>query len=203
MNHYALYFFLCISLLLSQVSASISRNFNNYQKITLKCDSNLWYGSLKIAENEIGTRETGTNDGVRVRQYLRSVGLGKGFPYCQAGQYWSFVEYNRLAKTKHAIPILRTGSTVAAYNHGLQSGTVSSAVEKIGDLVYWKFTNKPFGHVERILEVGRAGWVVTVGFNTGTNARDGGGVERKKRNLRNPLQKMFLRGLIGRKNNAV
>lgn len=184
-------------------SLSISANFNNYERIETQCDSNLWNGSLKIAENEIGTREKGNNDGVRVRQYLRSVGLNAGNPYCQAGMYWAFLEYNRLAKTKHVIPLLRSGSTVAVYNHAKRSYGSSKSGCFVGDLIYWKFSNKPFGHVERILSIGRAGWVVTVGFNTGSNARDGSGVERKKRNLTYPLQKMMFRGLIGRKNNAI
>jgi hypothetical protein len=169
----------------------------------VQCDSNLWFGSLKIAENEIGTREQGNNDGVRVRQYLQSVGLKAGNPYCQAGMYWSFGEYNRLAKTKHVIPLLRSGSTVAVYNHAKKNNEVKKSHCFVGDLIYWKFSNKPFGHVERILSIGRAGWVVTVGFNTGSNARDGSGVERKKRNLTYPLQKMMFRGLIGKKNNAI
>lgn len=190
-------------MLLFHPSLSILANFNKFERVTVKCDSALWFGSLRLAEIEIGTREKGNNDGVRVRQYLRSVGLNAGNAYCQAGQYWSFVEYNRLARTRHAIPFIRSGSTVAVYNNAKKIFPFALGVSKIGDLVYWKFTQKPFGHVERILLVGRSGWVTTVGFNTGSNARDGSGVERKKRNLLFPLQKMMFRGLIGRADNAI
>lgn len=195
---YALYFYLFICLLQSAVLPCISANFNKNERITVQCDSALWYGSLFIAKSEIGVREVGNNAGPRVEQYLRAVGLGKGYPYCMAGQYFCFAEYNKLNKTTFVIPLLRSGSTVAVYNHAKK--IVGKDIPQIGDLIFWKYSGKPLGHVERIISIGRNGWIETVGFNTGSNARDGDGVERKKRNIMYPLQKMFLRGCIGRKN---
>jgi len=196
---YALYFYLFICLLPLAVSPCISANFNKCERITVQCDSALWFGSLLFAQNEIGVREKGNNAGPRVEQYLRSVGLGKGFPYCMAGQYFCFAEYKKISGNNSSIPLLRSGSTVAVYNHAKKNTYFPDTPQK-GDLIFWKYTAKPLGHVESIISVGRAGWVETVGFNTGNNARDGDGVERKKRNIMYPLQKMFVRGVIGRKN---
>lgn len=49
---------------------------------------------LAIAESQIGVMEEppGSNGGTRVNQYLRSVGLGSGFAWCVAFQYWCFQE---------------------------------------------------------------------------------------------------------------
>src|SRR5690606_36805732 len=42
---------------------------------------------------EIGVREaTGRNDGPRIREYLRYVGLGEGYAYCAAFGCWSIGE---------------------------------------------------------------------------------------------------------------
>lgn len=41
--------------------------------------------AVTCAQDEIGIQElTGNNDGVRVEQYLRHVGLPKGYPWCAA-----------------------------------------------------------------------------------------------------------------------
>lgn len=43
--------------------------------------------------SQVGVREaTNRNDGEEVESYLRSVGLGKGHPWCAAIMYWSFSE---------------------------------------------------------------------------------------------------------------
>lgn len=45
---------------------------------------------LRVAEGEIGIRETppGSNNGDRIRQYLRTTGLGGGYPWCAAFVAW-------------------------------------------------------------------------------------------------------------------
>ena len=45
---------------------------------------------MDIAKTQIGVAEaTGHNDGVQVEKYLKSVGLGKGYPWCAAFVNWS------------------------------------------------------------------------------------------------------------------
>lgn len=48
---------------------------------------------VKLAKNEIGVREaTGHNDGPRVEEYLATVGLKKGQPWCAAFISWVYVK---------------------------------------------------------------------------------------------------------------
>jgi hypothetical protein len=50
---------------------------------------------IKIAESQVGIRElTGNNDGPQVEQYLKSVGLGKGYPWCVAFVIWCHKQLN-------------------------------------------------------------------------------------------------------------
>lgn len=45
---------------------------------------------LATCIDEVGTQEaTGRNDGERVEQYLRSVNLGPGYPWCAAFPHWA------------------------------------------------------------------------------------------------------------------
>lgn len=49
----------------------------------------------EVYTSQIGVREaTGHNDGKEVEKYLRSVGLGKGYPWCAAFVAWSHNELN-------------------------------------------------------------------------------------------------------------
>jgi hypothetical protein len=49
---------------------------------------------IEIARNEIGVSEVpvGSNKGPRVEEYLRSVRLGPGFPWCAAFVFWCYSE---------------------------------------------------------------------------------------------------------------
>jgi len=100
-----------------------------------------------------------------------------------------------------SIPIAKTGSTVAMYNEARLEGTLSKSKQpEVGDLVFWRRGRTNTGHVERIVAVGKAGWVTTIAFNTSASAtesqREGDGVSFKKRCLSHPLTRMQLRGLV-------
>lgn len=45
---------------------------------------------LEIASNQVGVRELGSSSGPRVKEYLSSVGLGEGYPWCVAFLYFCF-----------------------------------------------------------------------------------------------------------------
>ncbi|HVW97499.1 MAG TPA: CHAP domain-containing protein [Mucilaginibacter sp.] len=52
-------------------------------------NENLALLALNIAGTQVGVKEaTGHNDGPAVEKYLKSVGLGKGYPWCMAFVYW-------------------------------------------------------------------------------------------------------------------
>lgn len=156
--------------------------------------------------NQIGVRErTGHNDGYKVEQYLNSVGLKKGNPYCAAGQYWCWkVACIALHLPEYAIPILKTGLANGLYIDAIKKGKVAKTnIPYKHDLVIWKQYNSYFGHVERIINVLSGICVETVGCNTvgnntgSGNQREGQGVYKKVRYLNHPLSHMFVRGYIG------
>lgn len=152
---------------------------------------------MQVAREQVGTRElTGHNDGPQVQAYLASVGLGKGNPYCMAGQYWC------MAQVTTEPCILRTGHVRTFWQWALRNGSRGPYKPRVGDWICWGYTKTPSGHIERIESVQRKGWVRTVGFNTsnGTNGdqRDGGGVFYRLRNVVHPLGRMLTLGVIGR-----
>jgi hypothetical protein len=176
---------------------------NAQVKFQLPCSKQLLEASHDSALAQVGTVEsTNRNDGAKIEEYLRSVGRNRGDAYCAAGQYWCFfsacIDLNLpLAE----IPIFRTGSTVAMFNKAQADAAKTSYLPAPDDLIFWKYNGKNSGHVERIIEVMKAGWVKTVGFNTSSgnagSQSDGGGVYYRKRNVYHALGRMAIRGLIG------
>ncbi len=172
-------------------------------KYSIPCKAKLIQSSRDSAIAQVGVREkTGSNDGYKVEQYLKSAGLGKGHPYCAAGQYWCF--YSSCIALKYPltdIPIYRTGSTVKMFNEASKVGNKIKPIPGNNDLLFWSKPNEWKGHVERIIEVMKAGWVKTVGFNTSSGAtgsqNDGEGVFIRKRNVNHFLGRMVVRGFIG------
>lgn len=174
-------------------------------RVVLVSSGQLWERSLTHAASQVGVRErTGRNDGPEVEAYLRSVGLTRGNPYCQAAQYWAFsIAARQLMLPLTAIPILRTGSTQRAFDHAVRNGVRTALRPQRGDLITWRSHKGYSGHVERVIEVRTGGWVKTIGFNTSAgkrgSQRDGGGVHIRYRNWITPDMRMLVRGFIGRK----
>lgn len=169
----------------------------------LWCDSKLLDASRDSLQSQVGVREeTGRNDGKKVECYLRSVGLPKGNPYCAAGQYWCFYTAARdLNMPESAIPIYKTGSTVAMFDQAAKIAQKTNYKPSVDDLMFWRRPSQLRGHVERIIEVNKAGWVTTIGFNTSCGSRgnqyEGEGVFKRRRNVYHPLGRMVVRGLVG------
>lgn len=173
------------------------------QRYLIPCEGKLLLLSRDSLLAQVGVKEkTGRNDGRKVESYLRSVGLAKGNPYCAAGQYWCFYSSaTDLGMPKKSIPIYRTGSTVTMFNEAMKIGQKSNPYPIIDDLMFWRRPSQLRGHVERIIEVNKAGWVTTIGFNTSSGDKgsqdDGGGVYLRKRNIHHFLGRMVVRGFIG------
>jgi len=72
--------------------------------------------TLKIAFKEVGVKEipSGSNRGPRVEEYLKSVRLGAGFPWCAAFVYWCFEQAS--AGLNRVNPLVRTGSCMTHWN---------------------------------------------------------------------------------------
>ncbi|HAW08580.1 MAG TPA: hypothetical protein DCW42_05330 [Bacteroidetes bacterium] len=159
----------------------------------------LLHKSSQFALNEVGVIEkTNRNDNIRINEYLASVGLSPRNPYCQAGQYWSFLQaINYFKLDSSEIPLLRTGSTVSAYNYAKSRKVkiIISNTAKKDDLLYWRNGKEWSGHVGRIIEVMDKGWVKTIEFNT-TGEKGKEGVWIKKRNIFHVINRLTVRGIL-------
>ena len=68
---------------------------------------------IKIAESQVGIRElTGNNDGPQIEKYLKSVGLGQGYPWCVAFVVWCHLQIS----DNFQIPITAWSPALFKYN---------------------------------------------------------------------------------------
>lgn len=172
-----------------------------FERYEYNCSEDLLLKSREILISQVGTLEkTKRNDGEIIDEYLKSVGLKKGNPYCAAGQFYCFFKgVEILGLDISEIPIKRTGLASEIFNHSRKFGKKTAFKPEIDDLIIWRKGKTPFGHIERIISVSKKGWVRTVGFNTskiiGSKLYEG--VFVKRRNIYHRLTGMTIRGLTG------
>jgi lysozyme family protein len=149
--------------------------------------SDLMAKVLAIATSQIGVMEDplGSNGGVKVNQYLRSVGLGSGFFWCVAFEYWCFQEAaTALGRTN---PMIKTAGVLDHWNQAgrrnipritTQEAQNNPSLIKPG-MLFTIDVGKGFGHsgfVEGIVD----GKLITIEGNTNTGgSRNGIGVFRR------------------------
>lgn len=155
--------------------------------------------SKQVMLSQVGTKEaTGRNDGIQIAKYLRSVSIAIPAPYCAAFVYYCF---NEATDDYRLIPIPQTAVANRIYDYAERKGKYVYYTPKVNDLIVWKYSTSWSGHIERIFEVHKAGWVKTVGANTSNgktgDQREGNGVFIRIRNVLHPLGQMNIRGLIG------
>ncbi|NLO20294.1 MAG: hypothetical protein GX121_10570 [Ignavibacteria bacterium] len=179
--------------------SSISFAQTNY---TLHCSKKLLEASKDSALLQLGIVEkTGKNDAPEIEKYLKSTFTAKGNPYCAAAVYWCFFSAAIELKIPIAqIPIKRTALANAMFNDAAKRGAKAKYIPSEHSLIVWKYPNSCFGHIERIVSVGKAGWVETIAFNVSAFSNEHGkemqGVFLKKRNIYHALGKMRIRGMI-------
>jgi hypothetical protein len=149
----------------------------------------------------VGVKETGSNSGKEVNEYLRSVGLSPGNSWCAAFQYWGFfsacVELN--LNSSH-IPIQRTGLALNVIKYVMKMKSHNTPFRaKPGDLIVWQHGNTIHGHIGCIIVV-HGLMVTTIEGNTGPAAgsqSNGDGVYEKRRSLLGNIGDMKAVALIG------
>ena len=173
------------------------------QRFEYQCNQRLICVAMDTAYAQIEVKEkTGNNDGYQVEKYLRSTGLGKGYPYCAAGLYYCYDAARKaLELSKKENPLKQTASTVRMYNAAMKYGVKTNSEPQVGDFIFWRKRGTWRGHVEMVIEVLRGGNIKTIGFNTSNgkrgSQREGNGVFIRNRNYRHPLGRMHIRGFIG------
>lgn len=153
-------------------------------------DSLLIVASLKIAHAQVGETEESFNRSPKIDSYNLSIGNPLGSPYCQAGQYWTFRFALSLVK-KGNNPIPRNGLAVSTFYFAKQKGKKIKYQYYPHSFLVWKTKNKLNGHIERIIEYKKKGWVVTIGFNVSSPSNPKvEGVFYKTRNIFMPLNRI-------------
>lgn len=140
--------------------------------------STLAQRALEVARTQLGIREaTGHNDGEAVESYLRSVGLGKGYAWCQAFVYWSF---NQAAK---ALGVENpTAKTAGVLDHWAKTTGQKVSQPKPGDVFIMDFGGGK-GHTGFVKEV-KGTMIITIEGNTNdANSREGDGVYERIRSI--------------------
>lgn len=127
--------------------------------------------SLEIAISQLGVTEQpkGSNAGPEVKQYLKSVGLGVGNPWCMAFVYWCVDQACKEMGLKN--PLVKTGSVMFQYNNTtLRKLPKTSSAIKPGDIGIMSFKGGK-GHTFFIKHPGATLWTVE------GNTNDEGGRE--------------------------
>lgn len=137
--------------------------------------------SLQIAISQLGVSEQpkGSNSGPEVNQYLKSVGLGKGYAWCMAFVYWCV---NKAAgEMGIQNPLVKTGGVLHQFNHTtLRKLPNRSAGVKPGDIFIMQFGDGT-GHTGFVEKV-ENGIVTTIEGNTNDDgSREGYEVARRQR----------------------
>jgi len=189
------YFFLILQVIIQAMGLCQNR-------YVLSCAKALVDESRKILWKQLGvTESTNRNDGKEVEKYQKVLGLPSGSPYCLAGQYYCFAEAaKQLGLPKTSIPLPATGLSTALFRFAKLNGRRSTEFS-INDLIIWQRGRSIYGHTERIVGLGKKGWVETIGFNTrryvNKQNRWVEGVFLWKRNLIHPLGRLNLLGFVG------
>lgn len=134
---------------------------------------------MSVYSSQIGIREkTGNNDGKAVEGYLKSVGLGKGNPWCAAFVYWSLS-----AAGVENIP--RSGYSPSWFpkKKVIYSSDIKKPPPLAGDVFGIWFSGKGrIAHVGFIDSWTSGTYCITVEGNTNeAGSREGDGVYRKRR----------------------
>lgn len=180
------------ALILIQFNFSLAQS-----RYILNCRTDLLLKSEEIMKQEVGTQELPNNRGEIVK-YLKAVNLQEGNPYCAAGQYYSFLlACKQLGLPISEIPISRTGLSRKILADAKLKARKSKYEAERHDLIIWRMKGSSYrGHIERVLSAGKAGWLVTIGFNVDIgNGKEG--VAIKRRNLYHIIGKLKVAGIIG------
>jgi hypothetical protein len=125
---------------------------------------------IPIALAELWVREqTNKNDGKRVEEYLSTVGLKKGEPYCAAFVSWVFKQAGyAMPRTAWSPALFPTSRLVKAAMPGNVFGIYFPAMKRIA-------------HCGLVVS-SRSDWITTVEGNTDASGRrEGGGVYQRLR----------------------
>lgn len=133
--------------------------------------------TLQYAISQLGVVEVplGSNKGKDVEKYLKSVGLGGGYPWCMAFVYWCVNEAAKEQGKKN--PLAKTGGVLYQLQ---QRKSLSNTTPSIGSIFIMDYGNGK-GHTGIVESIDGA-YINTIEGNTnGSGSRVGGNVMRQRR----------------------
>jgi hypothetical protein len=139
--------------------------------------------ALEIALTQEGICEEpkNSNSGPVVNQYLKSVGLGKGYPWCMAFVYWCVGKAANMLEVKN--PLQKTGGVMLQYSTcNLRKLPKTSKAIKPGDIFIMEFGHGT-GHTGFVVSI-KNNLVYTIEGNTNDDgSREGYEVALRQRPL--------------------
>ena len=172
------------------------------KRYIVECDAKLLESSQQIMINQLGVLEKSNKNDGDVAKYLNLFGLGEGYAYCAAAQYYCF--YQAAVKNGYdvnEIPVFPSPLALKMFAETRKNAIFKEKLSelKTNDLIFWRRRNTPFGHTERVLEVISKIKVITIGFNVKPDKPStlNQGVHLKKRIFKHPIGTLSLYGAIG------
>lgn len=127
---------------------------------------------LDVARSQLYVRESGNNDGKEVRKYLRSTGLGPGYPWCAAFVNWCHEEVNLPSPGSARVTDWFKGNLVKDWrkpDFEVERGSVLG--------LYYEHL-KRLGHIAIVEDSDKNNFYVIHGNTNGAGSREGDGVYR-------------------------
>ena len=145
--------------------------------------------AVKVAITQVGKQEKplGSNWGIPVQDYLKSVGIIHPASWCMAFVYWCFKQ----AAGTGTNPLIKTGGVLDAWNKADKKNKFTKD-PKSGDIMIMDH-GKGLGHTGIVEKVDK-NFLYTIEGNTNdTGSREGIEVDRKRRPIVNKMIKGYLR----------
>ena len=145
--------------------------------------------AVKVAITQVGKQEKplGSNWGIPVQDYLKSVGIIHPASWCMAFVYWCFKQ----ATGTGTNPLIKTGGVLDAWNKADKKNKFTKD-PKSGDIMIMDH-GKGLGHTGIVEKVDK-NFLYTIEGNTNdTGSREGIEVDRKRRPIVNKMIKGYLR----------
>lgn len=147
------------------------------------------------ANSQVGVREQGRNRGVKVEEYQRVAGLGRGggYAWCACFVYWCLFQSGaELAE----LPKPGICAAVRNWVKFAEDRKLLVSKPQRGDLFFW-LDSQGRGHIGFVLSTWKFGIIRTIEGNTDGEAgsREGDGVYKRTRTLRS-MQKRHRFGFI-------
>jgi hypothetical protein len=153
--------------------------------------------AVDVALSQKGVREEGENAGRKVEEFLRSVGLGAGFPWCAAFVYWCTQKAADELKVKN--PFIRTAGCAVIASWAREHDLLEEMPQAGDVFLRWSTVAGVFraSHTGFVTKVSGAQFDTIEGNTNTGGSREGIGVFARKRTNDNRYRFVRWSRLVG------